>query len=134
MNGPFLTERAMNQLPFRNRTYLPYRTYSSQHLLGSTIFQNHLLRSFVAALFIATRRLTPGRYRIAPAGSLALSATMRVIYRVHRYTTLVRAQAFPARASGFSQGNVFMLNIADLSHRCTANERHTSHFSGRHTQ
>src|SRR6266404_7303354 len=59
---------------------------------------------------------------------------MRVIYRVHGYATHFRPQAFPTRAPGFSKRNVLMLNIANLSHRRPANERHTSHFPGRHTQ
>src|SRR6185369_7777633 len=101
---------------------------------SSPILQDHLLRALVAARLVTTRRLAPGRHRITSTGSLAFTAPVRVVNRVHRHATNLRTQTHPARTASLAERNVFMLDVADLAHRRSANERYTSHFTRRHTQ
>ena len=90
-------------------------------LLGSSIAQNHSLRSLVASRLVTARRLAPWRYRIAAAGSFTFTTAVRMIHRIHRHASYLGPQALPARSPGFTQGNVFVLDVADLSDRGPAN-------------
>src|SRR6185369_9260825 len=103
-------------------------------LLDSPIPHNHLLRPLVMTRLVAARRLSPGRYRIAAAGSLAFTATMRMVYRVHRHTADVRTNSAPASTPGFAQRDVLVLDIANLPHRRAAFNRNAPHLTRRHTQ
>src|SRR5215207_7027512 len=80
MNGPFLTERAMflhfglRIANFLNSVIqIRISQFAFRNLFRSSILQNHLLSSLVAARLVAASRLTPGRYRISSTGSLALA-------------------------------------------------------------
>src|SRR5882762_7115219 len=103
-------------------------------LLDSPISHDHLLRTLVPARLVAPRRLSPGRYRIAAARGLALAAAVRMVDRIHRHAAHVRPDSAPARAPGFTQRNIFMLDVAYLAHRRPALNRNASHFTRRHAQ
>src|ERR1044072_7483010 len=109
-------------------------SYRSYFLFRPAILEDHHLRALVAARLVAACRLAPGRHRITSTGSLAFAAAVRVVHRVHRHAANLRTQTFPARTTGLTERNVLMLDIADLAHRGSANERHASHFARRHTQ
>src|SRR6266850_8565313 len=103
-------------------------------LFDSPISDDHLLRTLVPARLVSARRLAPGRYRIASAGRLALAAAVRVVHGIHRHAAHVRSDTTPARTSRFTQRNVFMLDVPDLSHRSPALDRDASNFARRHAQ
>jgi hypothetical protein len=97
INGPFLTERAMGpphcQLPICDCRFdlIPSDSKANRQLaignrqlFGSSILQDHLLRSLVAAGLVTTCWLTPGGYWVAPARSFAFTTTVRVIDWIHR--------------------------------------------------
>ena len=65
---------------------------------------------------------------------LALATTMWVVDRVHDRTTDRRTNALPAAAASFTNGDVGMIGIADLTNGCTAGELNTTELGGRHTQ
>src|SRR5215468_3142003 len=117
MNGPFLTERA-----------IAFSVGSGQWAMGgwtahrpppTTLFRSpfndELIRAFVVARFVAARRLSPGRNGVASARSLAFTASMRMIHRVHRHAAHRRALAQPPRATGLADRNVLVLDVAHLS-------------------
>src|SRR5687768_356565 len=54
----------------------------------------------------------------ATALGLALTATHRVIDRVHHHSAHVRTPALPPGAPGFPGRNVHVLDISDLADRC----------------
>ena len=99
MNGPFLTERAIClhcRLLIRcfridRLNDGQWQSFESTYLLLRSL-QNHLLRALVAARLVTACRLAPGRYRITSAGSLAFTAAVRVIHRVHRHAANLRTQ------------------------------------------
>src|SRR2546430_15430860 len=119
--APFFTDRGIG-FPFRIAN-LELRISNSQsefrisQLLDSPISHNHLLRTLVPARLVAPRRLSPGRHRITSARGLALAATVGMVDRIHGDAADVRPNAAPARAAGFTQRNIFMLDIAHLAHR-----------------
>src|SRR5262245_58370876 len=102
--------------------------------LDSPISHNHLLRALVVTRLVAARRLAPGRHRIPAAGSLSFATTVRVVHRIHRHTTNMRPNPAPAGASGFSQRNVFMFDIAYLAHSRATLDWHSPNLAGRHAQ
>src|SRR6185503_20516983 len=104
------------------------------NLLSSPILEDHPLRALVAARLVAACRLAPRRHRISAARSLAFTATVRMVHRVHGHPANVRAQTFPARTPGLTERNVLVLDVADLADGRLANQRHAPHFAGRHTQ
>ena len=53
---------------------------------------------------------------------------------VHDRTTDRRTNALPAAAASFTNGDVGMIGIADLTNGCTAGELNTTELGGRHTQ
>src|SRR5215218_1496091 len=134
MYGPFLTERAISlhcRFPISNCQFEGAEGLCNRQpaicncqLLGSPILQDHLLRSLVAARLVAASRLAPGRHRISSTGGLALAAAVRVVHRIHRDTTNLRTQAHPTRPAGLSERNVLVLDVADLAHSRSTNERH----------
>src|SRR6185503_12060077 len=61
------------------------------------------------------RRLSPRRHGMAAAGGLAFTAAKRVVHRVHRHATHVRALAEPPAPSGLAVRHVLVIDVADLS-------------------
>src|SRR5680860_1458117 len=82
----------------------------------------------------ATLGLAPRADRVTSTGGLALTATMRVVNRVHGDTTHRRAFALPAHATGFAPVDVALLGIAHFADRRAAAQVDVADLAGRHTQ
>src|SRR5258708_24368941 len=76
---------------------------------------NELVCALVVARLVAASRLAPGCNGMASAGSLALTAAMRMVNRVHGHAAIDRLLAQPDVAAGFADGNVLVVHVADLS-------------------
>src|SRR3954447_26006495 len=107
-----------------NSSFLAHR--SSLH---SPISDDHFLRALVLPRLVTARRLTPGRHRVAAAGSLAFTTAVRMVHRIHGHAAHVRPNALPTRSASLTQADVFVLNIADLAHSRATLNRHASHFT-----
>src|SRR6266446_10524321 len=88
-------------------------TTNDQRLLTSPA-HNKLVGALVIARLVSPRRLAPRRYRMPSAGRLALTATMRMVNRVHRNAAVVRLLAQPARASRLADGDVLVIDVSHL--------------------
>src|SRR5579884_1061591 len=87
---------------------------SSQLLLSSAV-DDEIVSPLVVASLVAARRLAPRRHRVTPAAGLAFTTAVRMIDRVHRDTAVHRAASQPARAAGFADRNIFVIQVADLT-------------------
>src|SRR5271168_2888912 len=95
MNGPFFVERAINPL-FRAPAH------------------DERVRALVVARLVSAGRLTPGGHRVTSARSFAFTTAVGMVHRVHGHAAIVRALAQPARTSGLTDGDVFVIGVADL--------------------
>src|SRR5580693_5679395 len=84
--------------------------------LAATV-DDKCIRPLVVSGLVSACRLAPRGHRMAATGSLAFTATVRMIDRVHRNAAIVRPLPQPPRTSGFADGNVFMSEIAHLANR-----------------
>ena len=76
-----------------------------------------------AARLKAFRELSPRTHRMMPAAAalrLTLTATHRVIDRIHDHAANVRAASLPARPTRFTTRDIHVIDIADLSDRGVA--------------
>ena len=71
---------------------------------------------------------------MAPPGASTLTATHRVVHRVHRNASHVGPFTSPARAPGFSEGNIFMVDVADLADGGLALNRDHAHLARGHAK
>src|SRR5688572_15330245 len=108
MRGPFFTERAM--------------------LLRLSL-HDELVRAFVVARLVTESRLTPRRHGVIPLHS-ALTATVWVIHRIHDDAANRWTEPPMARAAGFSDRNVFVIKIPNLSDRRHAIDIDQPYFPG----
>src|SRR3954454_1083701 len=106
---------------------------SSALLAGAAAADDHLVARLVRATGAALG-LTPRAHRVATAGRLALTATVRVVDRVHRHATDGRALALPAHAAGLAPGDVRLLGVADLADGRAAARVDVADLAGRHAQ
>src|SRR3954468_9208616 len=83
-------------------------------LAGTAAADDHLVARLVRATGAALG-LTPRAHRVATAGRLALTATVRVVDRVHRHATDGRALALPPHAASLAPVDVGLLGVADLA-------------------
>src|ERR1039457_2802264 len=90
---------------------------------------NPLVGALVIARFETASGLAPGSHRVTAAGGFALAAAMRVIHRVHRNAAVVGHLAQPTLASGFAEGNIFVIQVAHLADGGHAFERHAADFA-----
>ena len=88
----------------------------------------------LARLAGAAFLLTPGRDRVATTGGLALTATVRVVDRVHRDTADGRALALPPHAAGLAPVDVALLGVAHLADGRAAARVDVADLAGGHTQ
>src|SRR5205823_4176541 len=72
--------------------------------------------------------------RVTTARALALTATKRVVHRVHGDTTGVRPLALPTRPARLSDRDETGLAVADRTYRGAAVDRHAPHFRRRQPQ
>src|SRR5271165_6187723 len=91
---------------------------------------DELIGPLVIARLVAAGRLAPRSHRVTSATGLAFTAAMRVIDRVHGYAAVYRAAPQPAGATRFADGNIFVIEIAYLAHRCHAIHKHATGFPG----
>src|SRR5437667_7806272 len=103
-------------------------------LFNSPISDDHLLRTFVMTRLISARRLAPWRHRISSPGSFSFTASVRVVHGIHRHAAHVWANAAPARASGFTQRNIFVLDVSHLADSRATLDGHAANLAGRHAQ
>src|SRR3954471_11082969 len=102
-------------------------------LAGAAAADDHLVARLVRAAGTALG-LTPRAHRVATAGGLALTTTVRVVDRVHRHAAHRRALALPAHAAGLAPVDVGLLGVADLADRRTAADVDIADLTGRHPQ
>src|SRR5918998_2602216 len=120
MNGPF----------FRLRGIVPP---SCSALLASTAATDDQL---VAGLttpgtaFGLARRV----HRVTPTGGFALTATVRVIDRVHHHTANRGSLALPAHPAGLAPVDVALFGVSDLTHRGATPDIDIADLAGRHPQ
>src|SRR2546428_3751139 len=83
------------------------------------------LGALVVPRLVALGRLAPGRLRVV-ALRASLAAAVRMVDRVHRHAAHLRAPAEPADAAGLAEGDVLVLEVADLPDGGAAGEAHPS--------
>src|ERR1035437_250299 len=113
-NGPFFVERDMCFL---------------ESLLAA--LDDQAVGPLVVARLLALGLPAPRRGRMASARSLALAAAHRVVDRVHRDAAVVRLPAEPAVAAGLADGDVLVLEVADLPDRGVAVDAHAAELARR---
>src|ERR1035437_8897738 len=89
------------------RTFFCRTCHKSLYLLALLAAPRHdeLIGSLIVSGLVATRRLAPWGHRVTATARLAFTTAVRVIDRVHYDTTVGRANAFPAIASGLADRN-----------------------------
>src|SRR5512146_1447829 len=119
---PLLHERPL----LRTATHL-----AATLLAAATAADDQLVRFLVlAAGALAEGRHAPRGDRVAAALRLALAAAVRVVDGVHRGAAHRRALAAPAAAAGLAARDVLVVDVADLTDRRAARERHAAHLPG----
>src|SRR5271169_1585851 len=116
-NGPFFVERDMCFL---------------ESLLAA--LDDHFVGPLVVACLLALGLPAPRRGRVAPSRRLALAAPHRVVHGVHRDAAVVRLPAEPAVAAGLADGDVLVLEVADLPDRGVAVDAHAPELARRHAE
>src|SRR5262245_9997642 len=106
MNGPFFKERILLTLPLHDE----------------------LVGSFVVARFITERRHSPRSHGVVAFHS-AFATTVWMIHRIHHNASYSRPNSQVPRASGFSNGDVFVIEIPDLADRGNAVDVHQADFA-----
>src|ERR687893_339334 len=120
MNGPF----------FRLRGIIPP---SCSALLASAAAADDQLVAVLTPPGTAFR-LTGRVHRVAPAGCLALTATVRVIDRVHHHTANRGSLSLPAHPAGLAPVDVALFGVSDLTDRGATPDIDIANLSGRHPQ
>src|ERR1019366_585647 len=126
-----------NQLGFQVRVgKRPFFDRSTHMRLPffALVRDNPLVGALVIARFETASGLAPGSDRVTAAGGFAFTAAMRVIHRVHGDAAVVGHLAQPTLASGFAEGNVFVIEVAHLSNGGHAFERHAADLARRQFQ
>src|SRR5580692_6811356 len=118
-NGPFFVERGI---------------CSSTHLVLATL-HDHVVRALVVAGLLALGVPAPRRHRVRVAlAGLALTATVRVVDRVHRQSAHRRAHAAPAHRTGLAVAAQVVLVIADFAQGRAAVDVHLAGLTGLQAQ
>src|SRR5271165_1804913 len=117
MNAPFLVERAIS---------LSVLLLSAGH--------DERIGPLVVPSLVAARRLAPRSYRVAAAAGFALAAAMRMIDRVHDHATVGGANAQPAGTASLADGNVFVIEVANLPDSRHAIDQHLAGLARRHLE
>ena len=92
---------------------------------------NELVCALVVARLVAACRLAPRSHRMPSAGSLAFTAAVRMVHRVHGHAAIDRLLAQPDIASGLADVHVLVLHVADLPDRRHAIDQHLARLAGR---
>src|SRR5690606_13971347 len=91
-------------------------------------------RRLLAPTSLGAFRLSPRRDRRASARGLALTATQRVVDRVHRHATDVRTTTLPAVLAGLADREQLVLGVAHLTDRGEAAAVHHPHLAALEAQ
>src|SRR5215470_9795209 len=78
---------------------------------------NETVCALVIARFVAACRLTPRCYRMTSTRGLAFAASVRMVHGIHGHATIDGTASHPALASCFADGDVFVVEVSDLSNR-----------------
>src|SRR5438093_12639433 len=97
-------------------------------LLLSLPLPNELVGSFFVSRFVTDRRHSPRSNGVVPFHS-AFATTVWMIDRIHHDTSHSWPNSQVPRASGFSNGDVFMIEIPNLSDRGHAVDVHQADFA-----
>src|SRR5215467_7454913 len=73
--------------------------------------------ALVIARLVAAGRLAPWSHRMTSTGGFTFTAPVRMVHRIHGNTAIDGTATHPALASSFADGNVFMVEVSDLSNR-----------------
>src|SRR5437762_6613333 len=65
------------------------------------------IRPLVVARLISAGRLAPRSHRVTSARGLAFTTAVRMVHRIHNHAAIGGLNSQPARASRFSDGDVF---------------------------
>src|SRR5215212_907615 len=117
MNGPFLTERDIFDLP---------------PLLAVARSDDQASGRLGPPGAVAHGGLAPRRLRWHARRRLALAATVGMVARVHHHAADLRALAQVAGAAGLAEVLVLVVEVADLADRRHAAERDATHLARRH--
>src|SRR5439155_5025234 len=88
-----------------------------------------LVRPLVLALFLLAH--APGRARVPSSGSLPFAAAERVVDRIHRDAAHRRPDPEPAAPAGLAEGDVLVVQVADLADGRLADLVHPANLAGR---
>src|SRR5690349_818789 len=116
-----LDERALLRAAAHLALLLPAAAAADDQLVGFLV---------LAARALAERRHAPRGDRMPAALRLALAAAVRVVDGVHRGTAHRRTLALPAAAPRLADGDVLVVDVADLTDRRAAGERHPAQLAG----
>src|SRR5213082_3281909 len=89
-----------------------------------TTAHNKLICLFISARLITQSRLTPGCLWLPTNGRTPLTATMRMVARIHNRASHRRTTPHMTRTPSFTEAAVLMVYIAYLSYRCRAEDMH----------
>src|SRR5208283_4246161 len=93
-----------------------------------------LIALFCRASAISLGGNTPRSTRMTSSGTSSLAAAHRVVHRVHRNAAHVGSFSCPARSPGFSERNIFVIDIANLANGSLALNRDQAHLARRHAK
>src|SRR5450631_2855559 len=123
-NGPLFVERAIiSSVGTRQTASLLLTLLAAVH--------DKRVRPLIVPRLVATRRLAPRRHRMTSTGSLAFTAAMRVVHRVHRNTAVMRTFPHPPRTSRLAPRHVFVVRISHLPNRRETIEQYLAGFARR---
>src|SRR5882724_2905912 len=133
-NGPFFVDRAIKSLSVETRRAASSLSRKRRWRFWLTLLpaaHDERVRPLVVARLEAACRLTPGRYRMPSARSLAFTTAMRMVDGVHGNAAVMRTFSHPARSSRFSPGDVFVIRVPNLSDGRQAVLKHFARFARR---
>src|ERR1019366_4129274 len=93
-------------------TFSVYQLHFAKLLLSA--FDNQVIGALAVTRLRTKRRESPRRLRMITLYA-AFTTTVRVIHRIHSHTTVGRTLPEPARLSSFTEGDVLVVEVADLS-------------------
>src|SRR5262252_6989068 len=108
MNGPFFCERMLLRLPLHDE----------------------LIRSFVVSRFVTKGWLSPWSHGVISLHA-AFAAAMRMVDGVHNDTSVRRTNPHVPRPPSFSDRDILVVQITDLTDRRNAVDVHQSYFARR---
>src|SRR4030042_871900 len=94
-------------------------------------FDDKFISSLVLPGLISPRGNPPGSNRMTPPGAFSLAAPQRVVHWVNGHPPNPGIAPQPSAAPGFSQGNIFMIQVSHLPHGGITINMDQPHLPGR---